>query len=167
MKSREIAFLYYLDDSYKKFATGHFFAAPQVVDNHKNSSWAKVDSSIVEYLTSNRAKDSALTIFRYFSGLDSKGMLSDPERAVEISVKNLERFISVGFVNELDTWYQELEKLFSCKIKYNQKNASPKKELFNQLYSNQSIVDRVKTLANIDIQIFEKALKISRNNQNH
>lgn len=184
MHAREVVLINHLDNPFKRFVTGHCHANPKVVAEYcdrwkfvtvlrdpidrfiseyvynrfKKSQWAKIDVDIEEYLQSASAKDKGSTIAQYFSGLSAAEILSeDPEKVLKMAIENLNNFESVGFVDDLQNWNEQLSKKLNRKIPYESRNASPNNAMFEEIKDNPTVINQIKEICSVDIAIFNKA----------
>ncbi|MFQ3189355.1 MAG: hypothetical protein ACI936_000479 [Paraglaciecola sp.] len=184
MKSREVIMVNYLNNPFKRFVTGHCYAAPRVVDAYhdqwdfltvlrdpvdrfiseyvynrfKKSDWVKVELVIDDYLQTEVAASQGMTLARYFSGLnDQQLQATDQQSIVDLVIANLTKFKSIGFVDDLVNWNAKLSVMFNKKIPLKKQNASPNNTMFSDIKNNIVLTEKIRTLCSVDIAIFKKA----------
>lgn len=184
MKSREVIMVNYLNNPFKRFVTGHCYAAPLVVDafyerwnfltvlrdpvdrfiseyvynRFKQSDWVKVELAIDDYLDTQVAATQGMTLARYFSGLTDKALLNtDQKSIVDLVITNLTKFKSIGFVDDLENWNNKLSVLFNKKIPFKNKNASPNDSMFTDIRNNIALTEKIRKLCAVDVAIYDAA----------
>jgi len=184
MTSRQVALINCLSDPLTRFVSGHVYANPAVVkgfadwkfltvlrnpvdrfvseyvyNRYKSRDWLKVADDFEDFLASDRARSSGSLLARYFSGMDSARIASDPDRAVEASLANLQSFASVGFMDDLQGWMNRLEPVLGARPKMPFLNKSPRPALYEEIEASPDLSARVASLCEIDSRIYEEAVR--------
>jgi hypothetical protein len=182
MRSREVMLVSCLSDPLARFVSGHVVANPNVVsqftdwkfvtllrnptsrfvsqyvyDRFKESDWAKIRTDFHTYVDSDRARKSGLSMTRYFSGMTSEEIEADPDRAVDVSLQNLEKFFSVGFVEDLDAWVQDLSDRLGRRLKVPKLNKSPKPAMYKEIGESAELSSKLNSLCAVDTRIYRAA----------
>lgn len=184
MRTREILLCEKLISDYKLFITGHCYANPQVVENfidkwnfitvlrdpveryvseyvynrYKKHEWLKIDMDIREYIESDVGIYNAYTLTRYFSGYSAtQAYESDIRTVVTAAINNLSNFKSVGFLDQLSTWESGLNKSFNCRIKTRKTNKTPKKQAYENIMNDKSLIEQINSLCKYDIELYNRA----------
>lgn len=181
-KVRQIHLATFLESNKKVFVTGHCYAPPKLVSKFKDSwnfitvlrdptdrfiseyvyntykdvGWKKNTLSIDDYIKTDEMLKSGVTYARFFSGLDFKEIIANPETAIELSVNNLKDYYKVGFLHQLDQWIEEINKEFGVSIKTNTTNSSPNKSVVSEIRSDSAKIKRIKELCSIDYAIYSQ-----------
>ena len=182
MTSREVMLVACLSDPLARFVSGHVVANPNVVsqfadwkfvtllrkptsrfvsqyvyDRYKDSDWAKIRTDFHTYVDSDRARMSGMSMARYFSGMSPEQIEADPDRAVDASLRNLEKFFSVGFVEDMDAWVEDLGRRLGRRLKVPKLNTSPKPAIYQEIEESADLGSRLDALCATDTRIYDEA----------
>lgn len=181
-KIREINLASHLSSNKKVFVTGHCYASPSLVNEfndewkfitvlrepvdrfisefvyntYKTNTWKKNNLDISDYIAMDNKVGCGVTYARFFSGMDLEEILDYPNIAVERSVANLKNFYKVGFLNELDTWIEELNQEGGFKVKVHNTNSSPNKVVMSDILSDRNKLAEIRKLCSVDIDIYNQ-----------
>jgi hypothetical protein len=180
----QAALLQALSDPFAHFVTGHVIAQPEVVEQF--SEWkfvtvlreptarfisayvfhrykpllrANIGCDFADFLGTDRARFAGTIATQYFSGMSGSELEAHPEAAVAAALDNLERFFSVGFVEDLESWARSIGRALGRKVRIDRMNPSPNPEAWAQLERSPEFRDRVEALCAIDRQLYEAAQK--------
>jgi hypothetical protein len=179
MRGRESALILFLSEPMSRFVAAHVYARPAVVEAfsdwnfvtllrdpigrfvssyvynfHKTSDWKKVSEPIDSFLRTDRARSDALTYARYFSGMGETEILERPDEAVARSVENLSRFASVGFVDDLNGWADDVGRNLGRKPRIPSMNRSPMPDLSKKLQQSAEVTAVIRGMCEIDLRIY-------------
>lgn len=187
MTYRQGVLVHALTDPLARFVTGHVFAAPQVVEQFPEWKFVtilrepterfvsayvyfrykspdsvstgrhKIDCDFVDYLDSDVARRAGCEITRYLSGMSVSELEARPEAAIAAALDNLERFFSVGFVDDLEGWARSISQSLGRKVRLRRFNSSPKPELRAQIERSPQLRGRVQELCAVDRQLYATA----------
>lgn len=181
-KVREVHLATFLESQKKVFITGHCYANPVLVNEYcndwnfitvlrdptdrfiseyvyntfKKETWKNNEKSFDEYITGKQGLSSSITYARFFSGLSNQEIFENPAEAIDISVNNLKNFYKVGFLDELNSWVDELNGEFNASIKINRTNSSPNSKVFEEITASEEKMKSLCELCEIDTAIYKK-----------
>lgn len=185
MTLREAQLINYLNSRGKIFITGHCRARPDVTSEHadnwnfitilrepekrfvseyvynrfKSSSWLKNSNEIQDYLESEKAKSSATTYSRFFSKFsEAEEVFANKDEAIDSAINNIEKFASVGVLENIKCWEKQFNKKFGVKIKIGSKNTTPNNSEAQKLLSDSAIMKKVRELTEVDRAIYDLVL---------
>lgn len=171
-----------LSDPMARFVTGHVRAHPDVVERfsewkfvtvlreptarfisayvfhrYNRSLAAKVDCDFTDFLETERARFAGRIATLYFSGMSEHEVEASPEAAIAAAIQNLERFFSVGFVEDLQNWAMTIGHALGCKVRVPRTNASPKPDVWAELERSAELRRRVEALCEVDRRLYAAA----------
>lgn len=178
----EAVLIHALSDPLARFVSGHAPAHPDVVKKFREWKFITVlrepaarfisayvfhrykptlpnyiDCEFAEFLETERARCAGWIATRYLSGMSDHRVEADPEAAIACALDNLERFFSVGFVEDLDNWGRRTGEALGGKVRIRRANASPKPEIYHEIERSPELRERIEALCAIDRQLYAAA----------
>jgi hypothetical protein len=177
---RQVILSYNLASSKYRYGKGHVYCRPRLVDTYRNEwhfvtilrnpvdrwiseytyntykshHWAKNTLSLQDYIQSEKGKGTAESFLRYFSSIPYP-YSGDPKVYIDEAIENLKRFSVIGTVERFDEWCKSFETVFGRKLTIPRINASPKKEVSEQIKNDAFVMDKVASLCDSDMQIYK------------
>jgi hypothetical protein len=182
MTCREAVLIQALSDPFSRFVAGHIVADPAVVEQF--SQWkfvtvlreptarfisayvfnrygpqvpSRTECSFADYLETDRAHLEGSRMTQYFSGMSDRELEKDPEAGIAAALQNLDRFLSVGFVDDLGNWERKISGALGRRVRIGLQNSSPKPELRAELEQSPALRGRVDELCAIDREFYASA----------
>ena len=182
MTCRQAVLINALTDPHVRFVTGHVRADPRVVEHfsdwkfitilrepaerfisdyvfgrYKLQDRSRIDQELVDFLGTDRASRLGSVATQYLSGRGPDEVEADRQGAITRALENLERFFSVGFVDDLENWARELGRSLGCTVPLRRKNPSPKPELSAELERSPELRERIEEICAVDRKLFAGA----------
>ena len=178
---RQAALAHALGISQYKFATGHVYAAPEVVEHYKDQ-WQFVTvmrdpvSRFISNYIYNRYKEKKFygvnektldevldspdgqfygTSFCQYFGAYSDLSHSPSEVYVDTALKNLENFAAIGFLEDVQQMEASFSSLTVKPFSLGSYNKSPRPELTEDIRSNSKAMARIQELCEADQKIYD------------
>ena len=130
-----------------------------VYNTHKSSSWARNPLSIEDYLGTPAARTTATSFLRYFSNMPEE-FEGEPEPYEDEAVANLSTFTVVGFLEEMDAFIGDFQKVFGTRLKIPRRNESPRSDLKERIRSEPGLMDGINNLCAVDTRIYRRVSEI-------
>jgi hypothetical protein len=182
MTCREAVLVHALSDPLTRFVSGHIFAGPAMVKQF--SQWkfitvlreptsrfisayvfnrykpfvpSKVECSFADFLETDRARLEGSRMTQYFAGMSHRELEERPEAGIAAALQNLDRFLSVGFVDDLRNWERRISGALGRKVRIARQNSSPMPDLRAELEQSSELRGRVEELCAIDREFYASA----------
>ena len=97
-----------------------------------------------------------LTFFSKFS--EAEEVFANKDEAIESAIKNIERFASVGVLENIGLWEKRFNKKFGVKIKVGSKNTTPNNNETKKILGDSAIMKKVRELTEVDRAIYDIVL---------
>jgi hypothetical protein len=118
---------------------------------------SSIDCDFGDFLETDRARFEGRIETEYFSGMSECEVEENPKAAIAAALDNLERFFSVGFVDDMEGWGRSISRALGRTVRIRRKNSSPRPEVLRQLEQSADLRDRVQELCSIDRQFYAAA----------
>lgn len=182
MTCREAVLIHALSDPFTRFVAGHIAAKPAVVEQfshwkfvtvlreptarfisayvfnrYKPSVPSKIECNFADFLDTDAARLQGSRMTQYFSGMSVLEVEERPEAAIAAALQNLDRFLSVGFVDDLGDWQRSISSALGRRVRIGHENPSPRPDLRAELEQEPALRGRVEELCTIDREFYSSA----------
>lgn len=138
------------------------FVSSYVFNRYKtNLDWARIVEPIEEYLETERARDVASTLVRYFSSSAAAPAEADGPRLAREAADNLGRFALVGTVEAMDAWIAGFEATFGRRLRVPHLNRSPRDAESERIRADAGLMRRIAGLCAADTEIYRAVCRIA------
>lgn len=127
-----------------------------VYDRYKISGTGSHDLRIEDYIESEKGKINGQYYAHFFASKNHQS----PDRLIKEAISNLSSFDLVGFTSEMNSFFVELENLIDFPVELEKINTSPKPEASEFIRSNQSLMKKINSICEIDIQIYQQCQEV-------
>ena len=182
MTCRQAVLIHALSDPFTRFISGHIFAEPAMVEQF--SQWkfitmlreptsrfisayvfnryrpfvpSKVECNFADFLDTDRARLEGSRMTQYFSGMSASELEERPKAGIAAALQNLDRFLSVGFVDDLRNWERNISGALKRRVRIEHRNSSPKPDLRAELEQSPTLLGRVEELCAVDREFYASA----------
>lgn len=182
MTCRQAVLIHALSDPFTRYVAGHIFADPAIVERF--SEWkfvtvlreptsrfisayvfnrympsvpSKIECNFADFLETDQARLQGSMMTQYFSGMSAGELEVRPQAGIAAALQNLDRFLSVGFVDDLKNWERSISGALGRKVRIVRRNSSPKPELGVELEQSPDLYGRVEELCAIDREFYAAA----------
>ncbi len=182
MTCRQAVLIHALSDPFTRYVAGHIFADPAVVEQF--SEWkfvtvlreptsrfisayvfnrympfvpSKIECNFADFLETDRARLQGSRMTQYFSGMSGGELEERPEAGIAAALQNLDRFLSVGFVDDLGNWERNISGALGRRVRVRRQNSSPRPDLRLELEQSPELRGRVEELCAIDREFYASA----------
>lgn len=182
MTCRRAVLIHALSDPFSRFVSGHIFADPAMVEQF--SHWrfitvlreptsrfisayvfnryrpfvpSKIECNFEDFLKTDRAYLEGSRMTQYFSGMSARELKERPDAGIAAALQNLDRFLSVGFVDDLRNWERRISGALGRRVRIQHRNSSPKPDLRVELEQSPELRGRVEELCAIDREFYASA----------
>ena len=182
MTCRQAVLIHALSDPFTRFVAGHIFADPAMVEQfshwqfitvlreptsrfisayvfnrHRPFVPSKVECSFAEFLETDRARLEGSRMTQYFSGMSAGELEVRRQVGITAALQNLDRFLSVGFVDDLRNWERSISGALGRRVRIEHRNSSPKPDLRVELEQSPTLLGRVEELCAVDREFYAAA----------
>jgi hypothetical protein len=182
MTCREAVLIHALSDPFTRFVVGHVAANPAVVEQFSHWKFvtvlreptsrfisayvfnryrplvpSKVECDFADFLDTDRARLEGSRMTQYFSGISVRELEEHPAAGIAVALQNLDRFLSVGFVDDLRNWERSISSALGRRVRIGRRNSSPKPDLRVELEQSPELRGRVEELCAIDREFYASA----------
>lgn len=117
-----------------------------------HSNFRKIEQDLEAFLDTERSKRFGSNLVRFLSG-----HAEATAEALEVAKNNVERFDVVGFLDNIDRFQADIERLLGCRVSFPHKNASLRNELREEYRANDDIMQRIRELCAPDLELYRYA----------
>lgn len=182
MTCRQAVLIHALSDPFTRFISGHIFADPAMVEQFDQWKFitvlreptsrfisayvfnryrpfvpSKIECSFADFLDTERARLEGSRMTQYFSGMSARELEERPEAGIAAALQNLDRFLSVGFVDDLRNWERSISGALERRVRVGHRNSSPKPAVRVELEQSPALRGRVEELCAIDREFYASA----------
>ena len=182
MTCREAVLIHALSDPFTRFIAGHIFANPAVVEQFSHWKFvtvlreptsrfisayvfnryrpfvpSKIECNFADFLETDRARLEGSRMTQYFSGMSERELEERPAAGIAAALQNLDRFLSVGFVDDLRNWERRISGALGRRVRIGHRNTSPKPDLRVELEQSPALRTRLEELCAIDREFYASA----------
>ncbi|MEL7502236.1 MAG: sulfotransferase family 2 domain-containing protein [Cyanobacteria bacterium J06554_6] len=148
----EYAFVTILRDPFKRWVSAYFY------DRYKNYGNARTSLNISDYLDDKEAYRNAQIYARSLCGLVDVESYSVKELS-ELAKDNLHKFELVGCIEHLDVFVDQFYARYGRRLAIGRWNQNPKSKAYQKSVLSDAVMDRVRELCQLDIEIYNYAIE--------
>lgn len=185
MKFREELLLYHMSQRHIRFISGHFPFSKKAYNsfshryafitllrnpvdrwissyfynrNRQGHKYRKIEMNIEDYLACDYGRSQGYEYAKFLGGVDEKVKYTTAE-AVCRAKENLHKFKLIGFLEDMESFIVQFEKIFGRKLNIGFLNTKPKTEnpdVWNFLEQSK---DKIQEICQPDIEVYDYAVK--------
>lgn len=133
-----------------------------VYDRYKPSGAGKHSLDIEQYIVSRKGLMNGKYYGLFFASLENNSeLIPDSNFIINSALDNLLKFDLIGLTSKMEEFFYKLSEISGITLSVEQSNQSPKKDIFHQIKNDQNLVNKIREICEIDIQIYESIVSSS------